>query len=657
MTAARVRYEFALDTPLPIRAAEGVVRIKGWCFTPHGPTQPQVQLRIGAVTLTAPIDGERSDVGAAFPTAPHARRAGFEISGHVPAGLTTAELWAGRDGFGWEHLLSFSLFAEAAVLHGAIDLPTDREITENRSIDGWCFHPQREIAEIWLHYGIRQVRCRHYGHTRSDVEKQFPHLPQAARCGFSSEGVLLPGEGRVRLRAVDRDGGVYFCETDRHIRIAPPRYGAVSTDPRLDGKALFRAVSARLNELPPLRVLAPADAALVGAAAEALAELPGDRWQIIVATGGKPAKELTPLASGSARVRLDAPADPKAWTLALQGGERPDIHGLMAAWLAATDHPGLTAICGDFSLGANHEVQAQPPWSPELVFGGAIDPQAPLLCAPGTDASTATVGALARARARVAHIAASLVHRASANPGARRPTAPTPAASFKRPPVNGFFLGSETELAEVRSAFGDEVDDWDCLGAQPRTTTLAAALAKAKGALAFVAVPGMRPASAQPLKRLAFHLGEGGAALAAPLLLRADSAPWSPADALDARTRQTFAAFDPAFAAWKDPHLALYLRATPYPAIPGLLIARAALESAGGLDAAFDTAAGALLDLSFRLRTAGSPAILAPDARMFADPAPLSLPPFEEALLLDRWDQDDFNPLRIRPLVPVEVLA
>jgi hypothetical protein len=686
-SSARLHYHHSLDTPRPVRAVEGVVRLKGWCFAAGGDARPQLQLRIGALTLATTAGADRPDVAGAFPTLPHALHSGFEITGHVPAGLSVAELWAGREGFGWQLLVSFSIFAEAAVLHGAIDLPDEKEITTNCSIDGWCFHPQREIAELWLHYGTRSVRCRHYGHERADVGAQFPHLPQAGLSGFSSEDVLKPGEGRVRLRAVDRDGGVYFCETDRSIRLAP----AVSIhrvgDPRLDGRALFRAFSGRQELLPALRVIVPAGhatgAADVERIARALKGLPGEKWRIVALTNSPAAPDLQKLTAVTPRLTVTAEvaADPKAWDLRISPDETPDIHGLMAALLATVDQPRLQAVYGDFAVGGKYEIHRQPPWSPDLALAGGIHPLAPVLLA-GTCPLAATDSpllALAVARVATAHVAATLTRRPTAPAAelarylpqfaAARPTAQPavaanpdriryePAKKFRRPTITAVVAGDEKALAALRRNFSGEIDHWLAAGSEPGPAALAAAIHRADSELLFFLQPDMRPVSDRAVAQLALLLADSPGAAAQPLLLHASLAPWTEVDYFSARTRRTLQGFDSAFAPWTDRTLALFTRQVPYLALPGLMIGRGRLQELGGLDLGFESVTGALLDLSFRLRTARTPPLLCADARVIARPGAVVASSFEEMLLLDRWDQDEANPLRVQPLVQTEVLA
>ena len=114
--------------------------------------------------------------------------------------------------------------------------------------------------------------------------------------------------------------------------------------------------------------------------------------------------------------------------------------------------------------------------------------------------------------------------------------------------------------------------------------------------------------------------------------------------------------FDLQYESWSDLSLGLFSRQNAYISLPGLFIAHKRLEELGGIDQNFSSITGALLDLSFRLRAAGTPPCISAEARLIAQPD-TTLSAFEETLLLDRWDRNELNPLRIRPLVKTEAMA
>ena len=59
-------YLFAMDTPLPVEAPEGLVRVKGWCFLAAGPAPISVRLRAAGLILPSAAFTARADVKAAF---------------------------------------------------------------------------------------------------------------------------------------------------------------------------------------------------------------------------------------------------------------------------------------------------------------------------------------------------------------------------------------------------------------------------------------------------------------------------------------------------------------------------------------------------------------------------------------------------------------
>jgi len=218
-------------------------------------------------------------------------------------------------------------------------------------------------------------------------------------------------------------------------------------------------------------------------------------------------------------------------------------------------------------------------------------------------------------------------------------------------------LGDSAALPALKQAFLGEVDDWLAVGPAPSPAELTAAARHASGELVLFLSPGTRPASVRPIEQLAVQLAGAPGSAVVPLLLDERFAPWSEADFLSARTRAVLQDFDPGFPAWTDRALALFTRQTAYFALPGLLIGRDRLHGLGGLDKLYESPAGALLDLAFRLRAAGTPPVVCAEARLVARPGPGEISAFEETLLLDRWDRDEHNPRRVRPLVATEVMA
>jgi len=287
--------------------------------------------------------------------------------------------------------------------------------------------------------------------------------------------------------------------------------------------------------------------------------------------------------------------------------------------------------------------------------------------------------ALAVGRVAAAHVSAVLTHRPKPAPAdlsaqlpslaAARPDAQPvfatnpdrihyePRRSFRRPPIAAIVAGDEKALPALRKAFGGEIDEWLAAGPDSGPGPLARAIQKATGEVLLFLQPDMRPASDKAVTQLALLLADAPGAAALPLLLHANLAPWTEPDFFADRTLRTLASFDPAFAAWTDRTLALFSRQVPYLALPGLMIGRGRLQELGGLDSTYESLTGALLDLSFRLRAAGTPPLLCADARLVAAPGLPTLSSFEEMVLLDRWDTDEANPLRIHPLVQTGVLA
>ena len=74
-----------LDTPAPMRVQQGSVRFSGWCVHPKHRIA-DLRLDVGDTRVACQFGLDRADVGAVFPDAPGAARAGFEVSVAVRAG-------------------------------------------------------------------------------------------------------------------------------------------------------------------------------------------------------------------------------------------------------------------------------------------------------------------------------------------------------------------------------------------------------------------------------------------------------------------------------------------------------------------------------------------------------------------------------------------
>lgn len=211
-------FQHELESPLPALAPGGALTLKGWCVHPAARQAPALRLICAGREYPATLRHPRPDVCLALAAPEEAVDCGFELSGALPTGVHLARLEASLDGTQWTCLRRFTLAATAGELQVAIEYPGDVTIADSERVQGWCAHPEWPIAEVWLHYGNRRLRCEH-GLARTDVPRLIPTSPDAARAGFISVKNLPVGCGPLRVCAVDRAGRRHFLSTDRRIDI------------------------------------------------------------------------------------------------------------------------------------------------------------------------------------------------------------------------------------------------------------------------------------------------------------------------------------------------------------------------------------------------------------------------------------------------------
>jgi glycosyltransferase involved in cell wall biosynthesis len=215
---APVTYRFEIETPRPLSAPGCHLRLQGWCLAPNATTAPRVRLVASPHTLGSTASIERPDVVALLGAAASASACGFVIEGRLPPGAWLAALEASADGKSWQRVCQLSVASTPGELQCGIEFPADPVVKESVRIQGWCAHPELPIAEVWLHYGNRRIRCD-YGLPRTDVPGLLPHSPDAARAGFIAPRNIRLGLGPLQLRAVTTTGETYFAATSTFIDI------------------------------------------------------------------------------------------------------------------------------------------------------------------------------------------------------------------------------------------------------------------------------------------------------------------------------------------------------------------------------------------------------------------------------------------------------
>lgn len=220
MTAvAAVSFRHEIETPSPLRAAAGRLKLMGWCVAPDARAAPQVRLSAGQMTFARTATIDRPDVVAALSAAASAAGCGFFIEGRLPPGAHLLTLEASLDGRDWQPVRELCVVSTVAELQVGIEWPVGPVVRESVRVQGWCVHPDFPLAGVWLHYGNRQLRCDH-GLPRTDVAGLVPGAPDAARAGFIAVKNLPAGCGPLRIRAVTTTGETFFAHPPVAIDIA-----------------------------------------------------------------------------------------------------------------------------------------------------------------------------------------------------------------------------------------------------------------------------------------------------------------------------------------------------------------------------------------------------------------------------------------------------
>ena len=249
MNSPPVRIHGEIETPRPLRARHGQVKVDGWCLAQGQAKPPVVRLVTPVGTLPATGRRRRTDVPKLCPSEPAAAACGFHFAGTLPAGVYLASFEAGLADGSWHVFRQYTLAVETAPLAAVIETPPS-PVTASLRIEGWALHPRQPVEELHLHYGNQRLRCE-IGLPRTDVPALFPGVPHAAHAGFIAAKNLPVGRGRLRLRARLAGGDVHFARTSHEI--------AVETDE--DNPQPVRLGAARAVLGPVARDLAPPSAA------------------------------------------------------------------------------------------------------------------------------------------------------------------------------------------------------------------------------------------------------------------------------------------------------------------------------------------------------------------------------------------------------------
>lgn len=211
-------FQHELEGPAPRLAPSGRLHLEGWSLHLGAKRAPELRLVCAGREFPVQQHQRRPDVCRALAAPPEAINCGFTFAGTIPPGVHLARLEATLDATDWVCLRRFTVAATPGPLQAEIEYPGTTTIAESVRVQGWCAHPELPLAEVWLHYGNRRIRCEH-GLARTDVPRLLPGSPDAERAGFISVKNLPVGCGPLRLCAIDTAGRHHFFRTDRRIDI------------------------------------------------------------------------------------------------------------------------------------------------------------------------------------------------------------------------------------------------------------------------------------------------------------------------------------------------------------------------------------------------------------------------------------------------------
>jgi len=240
-----------VDTPRPVRAAGGLVSLRGWGLVSGQPTAPAMRLAGDGFALPMTSRATRPDILTLHPGEAAARDCGFVIEGRLPPGVHLARLEAQLADGQWRTLRTLCIASESAPFAAGIDSPAaGRPVTQRVHVEGWALQPGAEIESLALRYGHQEIACD-LGRARTDVPAAYPGVPQAARAGFKSQVILSAGRGPLRLKARLADGSARLARTAIEIAVATDENVGPEIDltgPRL---GLPRAKAAAAGETAP----------------------------------------------------------------------------------------------------------------------------------------------------------------------------------------------------------------------------------------------------------------------------------------------------------------------------------------------------------------------------------------------------------------------
>ncbi len=234
-----------VDTPRPLRAKKGRLKIEGWCLLSGEEKPPAVRLTSNDFTILSTLPVERPDLATQMPDETSAHRSGFSFDEQVPPGVHLARVEGQLPDGSWQPFKTLCLAVESIPFSARIDeVAPAAKLTNRIHLEGWALHPEKIVETLSLRYGHRELTCS-IGKDRRDLPSIYPDSPHAGKAGFKSATILDAGYGALRLKATFKDNSTAIASTPHQIDIP--------TDENIGAEIDLKAQQVKLSErtLPP----------------------------------------------------------------------------------------------------------------------------------------------------------------------------------------------------------------------------------------------------------------------------------------------------------------------------------------------------------------------------------------------------------------------
>lgn len=209
-----------VDTPRPLHAKQGRLKLEGWCLFRGENDSPPVRLSCDAFILPITNRVDRPDLAKQMPDEPAARTSGFSFDAQVPSGIHLARIEGQSSDGSWQPFKTLCLAVESIPFSVGLDsLVSSTEITKRIHLEGWALHPDKPVKTLALRYGHRELTCA-LGKPRRDLPELYPHTSHAEHAGFKSSTILGAGYGALRMKATFADSSTAIASTPYKIAIS-----------------------------------------------------------------------------------------------------------------------------------------------------------------------------------------------------------------------------------------------------------------------------------------------------------------------------------------------------------------------------------------------------------------------------------------------------